>query len=71
VLTRQPGGGYRVSVRAPKTVAHGADVLCATFGGGGRAAAAGIDGLPADRLNGFVAAFGAMSWEAALPAEPR
>lgn len=50
-------------------VPHGADVLGATLGGGGRAAAAGVDALPTDRLNGFVASFGAMPWEAWLPVE--
>ena len=69
VLTQRPDGGYRVSVRAPKATAHGAHVLCARFGGAGRAAAAGIDALPADGLEGFVAAFGAMQWEAWVPAE--
>ncbi|MCW5657254.1 MAG: hypothetical protein KIT60_06100 [Burkholderiaceae bacterium] len=69
VLTTRPDGGYRVSVRAPRALPHGADVLCKTFGGGGRAAAAGVDALPADQLNHFVASFGAMPWEAWLPAE--
>jgi hypothetical protein len=64
VLKPGPSGGYVVSVRAPRATPHGADVLCAAFGGGGRAAAAGIDGLPADALERFVAAFGAARWEA-------
>lgn len=53
---------FVVSVRAPHVAPAGADVLCAAFGGGGRAAAAGIDGLPAVLLERFLAAFGAFHW---------
>jgi len=67
VLTQRPDGGYRVSVRAPRARPYGAHMLCASFGGAGRAAAAGIDALPPDTLNDFVAAFGAMHWEAGSP----
>jgi hypothetical protein len=52
------GDSYRVSVRAPMMHPVGADELCRTFAtGGGRPAAAGINHLPAARLNEFLAAF--------------
>lgn len=60
VLTRKPNGGYLVSVRAPLNNKQGAAQLCMQFPtGGGRAAAAGINDLPADRLDDFVEAFSA------------
>ncbi|MDX8377436.1 MAG: acetyltransferase [Mariprofundales bacterium] len=47
-------GTLRISVRAPLTRKYGADVLCSAFPtGGGRAAAAGINALPADMLDDF------------------
>jgi hypothetical protein len=59
VLTANPGGGFAVSVRAPLANAAGADALCRRFpGGGGRAAAAGIDSLPQERLDEFLRALG-------------
>jgi hypothetical protein len=51
-----------VSVRAPLLRRSGADRLCARFGGGGRAAAAAIEALPAARFEEFVQAFRAVSW---------
>lgn len=57
VLRPAQGGGWLVSVRAPRTQPREADALCRSFGGSGRAAAAGIDRLPADRLEAFLAAF--------------
>jgi hypothetical protein len=60
VLRARRGGGYMISVRAPLQAPHGADVLCSRFGGGGRAAAAGVDHLPADEFERFVAAFSCM-----------
>jgi hypothetical protein len=62
VLTQQQSGAFRISVRAPHDAACGAHVLCADFGGGGRAAAAGIDALPADDLDRFVQAFSRARW---------
>lgn len=51
-------GSYRVSVRAPLSHRRGADTLCRKFpSGGGRAAAAGINALPADMLNHFLSTF--------------
>ena len=50
-------GAYEVSVRAPLASPSGADALCSRFGGGGRARAAGIDGLPTADLERFLAAF--------------
>ena len=58
VLTERPDGSYLVSVRAPLENKVGADELCRRFPtGGGRQAAAGINDLPADRLDDFVAQF--------------
>ena len=55
VLTRNPNGGYTVSVRAPRVCPSGADAVCRKFrDGGGRLAAAGINHLPRDELPGFV-----------------
>jgi hypothetical protein len=54
VLTAEPSGDYRVSVRAPRAAPVGADVLCRQFEGGGRAAAAGVDRLPPASLAAFV-----------------
>jgi single-stranded DNA-specific DHH superfamily exonuclease len=62
VLTLQRGGGYAVSVRSPLARPGGAHELCSRFGGGGRALAAGIDGLPEADLDRFVAAFAAADW---------
>lgn len=57
VLTEKDNGNYLVSVRAPLTNKQGAAQLCMQFPtGGGRAAAAGINDLPADSLDSFVAA---------------
>jgi hypothetical protein len=48
----------RISVRAPLTDRKNADTLCRAFPtGGGRAAAAGINSLPPEMLNEFIAAF--------------
>lgn len=58
LLTSDGRGAYVVSVRAPQHDPHGADRLCLAFpGGGGRAAAAGIDRLTHERLADFVTAF--------------
>ncbi len=58
VLTEKANGNYLVSVRAPLNNKQGAADLCRQFPtGGGRAAAAGINDLPADRLDDFVARF--------------
>jgi len=49
---------FMVSVRAPLARRQGADILCRAFpGGGGRAAAAGINTLPAEQLALFCRAF--------------
>jgi hypothetical protein len=51
VLTPNAGGGLTASIRAPVRGGTGADALCRRFpSGSGRAAAAGINHLPADRL---------------------
>jgi hypothetical protein len=58
VLTPTRNGAYRASVRAPVARPRGADSLCREFaGGGGRAAAAGVDELPAGEVERFAAAF--------------
>jgi hypothetical protein len=62
VLKAKSGGSYTVSVRAPMAAPAGADVLCGGFGGSGRAAAAGIDALPAADLHRFVQTFAAHHW---------
>ena len=49
---------YRISVRAPLANKTNADTLCLAFPtGGGRAAAAGINGLPPDMLPAFLQSF--------------
>jgi hypothetical protein len=56
VLTRREGG-YLVSVRAPLADKRDADTLCRRFEtGGGRAAAAGINHLPDEDVERFIAA---------------
>jgi len=58
LMTVLPGGDYRVSVRAPLSNKSGADQLCMQFPtGGGRKAAAGINALPAEQFDNFIAAF--------------
>ncbi|MBU3071286.1 DHH family phosphoesterase [Aestuariicella sp. G3-2] len=55
VLTEKANGNYLVSVRAPLNNKTGAADLCRQFAtGGGRAAAAGINDLPADEFQLFV-----------------
>ena len=59
VLAPRTTGGYIVSVRAPAGSASGADAFCRQFStGGGRREAAGIDHLPAERLEEFLERFG-------------
>lgn len=54
---------FAVSVRAPLVCLRGADALCRRFaGGGGRAAAAGIDRLPATELDAFTTVFCNARW---------
>lgn len=58
MLTRLPGGGFLVSVRAPLARPDGADVLCRGFpSGGGRKAAAGINLLPEAEYDTFLKRF--------------
>jgi hypothetical protein len=57
VLTPDARGDFVVSVRAPLATRRGADALCRRFpGGDGRAGAAGIDHLPREQLDEFLAA---------------
>ena len=57
LLTERADGAYVVSVRAPLANRSGADELCRAFKtGGGRAAAAGINRLPADGVERFARA---------------
>ncbi len=57
-------GGFLISVRAPLTTRQGADTLCRQFAtGGGRAAAAGVNNLPEQELEAFLAAFAAHSFQ--------
>ncbi len=62
VLKATRAGDFTVSVRAPLDAPAGAAQLCARFGGAGRAAAAGIDRLPAADVQRFVEAFEAAEW---------
>ncbi len=58
LLIANSDGSLRVSVRAPLNNRTGADTLCRSFpGGGGRAAAAGINHLPAGQAEAFQLAF--------------
>ena len=58
VLTLKANGNYLISVRAPLENKTGADELCRSFPtGGGRAAAAGVNDLPADQLTPFIEKF--------------
>jgi hypothetical protein len=57
-LTNNSDGSFLVSVRAPLNRKYGANELVSQFpSGGGRKAAAGINHLPADMLEQFMAAF--------------
>ncbi len=59
-LITNTDGTFLISVRAPLDNPQGADSLCRQFPtGGGRSAAAGINRLPADALDRFLAAFAA------------
>jgi len=58
VLTARPDGDFLVSIRAPLDNKKGADQICRMFPtGGGRAAAAGINQLPADMYDEFAKIF--------------
>jgi hypothetical protein len=57
VLHALADGGYRVSLRAPRTGGPSASDLAAEFGGGGRKLAAGIDALPEGDLDRFARRF--------------
>jgi len=66
VITERANGCYLVSVRAPLENKVGASELCRRFPtGGGREAAAGINDLPADRLDDFMEQFAAFYTNAA------
>jgi len=55
VLTENADGSYLVSLRAPLSNKQGAGDICSQFvTGGGRAAAAGINELPMDKLSEFI-----------------
>lgn len=56
IVTENPGGDYLVSIRAPLNNRSGADEVARRFPtGGGRKAAAGINELPANQLEEFLA----------------
>ena len=58
LVTENSNHTLRISVRAPLQNRTGADTLCKKFStGGGRAAAAGINYLPADMLDSFLSEF--------------
>ena len=62
VLRQRSDGDYIVSVRAPLSKPSGAHNLCSRFGGAGRAAAAGIDRLPASDLPRFIDSLSEACW---------
>jgi len=58
VISENDDRSVRISVRAPLDDRRDADTLCKQFpSGGGRAAAAGINSLPADQLERFLEKF--------------
>lgn len=58
VISENKDKSLRISVRAPLSDRRNADTLCKLFPtGGGRAAAAGINSLPADQLETFLEKF--------------
>lgn len=58
LITENSDGTFRISVRAPLNDNRDADTLCRQFPtGGGRRGAAGINALPADKLELFLSAF--------------
>lgn len=58
IVVDNADGSLRISVRAPLDRPAGADALCRRFPtGGGRAGAGGVNALPPERLEAFLAAF--------------
>lgn len=58
IITENSDLTLRISVRAPLSDRKNADTLCKSFPtGGGRAAAAGINALPAESLDAFLESF--------------
>jgi hypothetical protein len=58
VLSENNDNTLRISVRAPLENRRDADTLCKLFPtGGGRAAAGGINSLPAEQLDNFLEKF--------------
>lgn len=55
MCTPNANGTYTVSIRAPRDNPAHADTIALAFGGGGRKAAAGIDTLPASKLDALIA----------------
>lgn len=62
VLRSRGDGSYLASVRAPLAAPRGADRLCRSFGGDGRAGAGGIDRLAPAGLEDFARAFARHDW---------
>jgi hypothetical protein len=56
IVTQLDGEYSRISLRAPANDPNGAGELCAVFGGGGRAAAGGVDSLPSGIVADFISA---------------
>ena len=58
IVSHKTDGGFLVSLRVPRDSAVSAEAFCRQFPtGGGRKTAAGINHLPAEAFEGFVAAF--------------
>ena len=67
LIAQNADSSLRISVRAPLADRKNADTLCRAFPtGGGRAAAAGINSLPPEMLDGFISAFHLIFKDAAL-----
>lgn len=63
VVTASADGSWRISIRAPNSRRSGADELCRRWPtGGGRAGAGGVNALPKDDLDAFLADF-ASHWQ--------
>lgn len=56
VVTHNKQGSYTISLRAPKNTPYGASSICSQFAtGGGREGAAGVNELPVNQLDNFIA----------------
>ena len=54
IATELENNALLISLRAPANEPTGAGEVCAKFGGGGRAAAGGVDALPINNITDFI-----------------